>query len=48
MFGDMYVSLKKVLGDNWSKKGQNLAFVRAKENPDPISGFKNLLSCFNG
>ena len=47
IFGDMYDSLSKLLGYIWSKKGQNLASVRARENPDPISGFRNLLSCFN-
>ena len=43
MLGDMYVSLSRILGDIWSKKGQNLAFVRARENPDPISGFNKAI-----
>ena len=30
----MYISLSKILGDIWIKKGQNLAFLRARENPE--------------
>ena len=33
ILGDMYVSLSNILGDIWTKKWQNLAFLRARENP---------------